>query len=479
MGTTVLPNAAHGPAGASDDLFAGPGELRTLCRAFDWTTTPLGAPSGWSSSLRTIVKMLLASRQPMFLFWGPDLVQIYNDAYRPSFAEGGRHPRALGARGADFWTEIWHIIGPQIDQVMAGGEATWHEDHLVPIERNGRLETVYWTYSYGPAFGDDGKVGGVLVVCLETTSRVLATQENERLLEALAGANAQLHQQAAELERANRQLQEAALELEMQTEELQTTSEQLAERTLAAEHAQAAAEAANRSKGEFLAVMSHELRTPLNAIGGYAELLEMGLRGPVTTDQRVDLARIQQSQKHLLGLINQVLNYTRIETGSVYYELTGVPVAEALAEAEALVVPQVRARGLTYTLGACPPSLIARADRDKLQQILLNILTNAIKFTGAGGRITVTCTAEVGRVAIAVSDTGVGIAPDKLAVIFEPFVQVDARLTRRQEGVGLGLAISRDLARGMGGDLVATSVPDSGSTFTLLLPAVDGTTTDA
>jgi len=217
--------------------------------------------------------------------------------------------------------------------------------------------------------------------------------------------------------------------------------------------------------------MSHELRTPLNAIGGYAELLEMGLRGPINEQQRGDLARIQQSQKHLLGLINQVLNYTRIETGTVRYELSDVPVSEALAAAEALVVPQVRGKGLTYVIGGCDPSIRVRADREKLQQILLNVLTNAIKFTDPGGEIRVSCTVGARHVAIAVSDTGVGIVADKLPSIFEPFVQVDQRLTRPHEGVGLGLAISRDLARGMGGDLTAESTMGVGSTFTLRLPA--------
>jgi signal transduction histidine kinase len=231
------------------------------------------------------------------------------------------------------------------------------------------------------------------------------------------------------------------------------------------------AEAANRTKGEFLAVMSHELRTPLNAIGGYAELIEMGLRGPITDEQRSDLRRIQQSQRHLLGLINQVLNYTRVDTGTVSYEITDVPVREALAAAEALVIPQLRAKELRYTLGACAATVVVRADRDKLQQILLNLLTNAIKFTGPGGELRVACTTEGDTVAISVEDTGIGIMADKLASVFEPFVQVDSTLTRTQEGVGLGLAISRDLARGMGGDLFVKSEVGVGSTFTLTLRA--------
>lgn len=230
------------------------------------------------------------------------------------------------------------------------------------------------------------------------------------------------------------------------------------------------AEDASRAKGDFLAVISHELRTPLNAIGGYAELMELGLRGPITEAQRSDLSRIQQSQKHLLGLINQVLNYTRVETGNVSYDITDVAVAGALVAAEALIVPQVRQKGLKYTLESCDPLLTVRADREKLQQILLNLLTNAIKFTATGGQITVGCVDRGDTIGIHVADTGVGIPPDKLASIFDPFVQVDSRLIRAQEGIGLGLAISRDLARGMEGELEVTSSEGSGSTFTLTLP---------
>ena len=238
------------------------------------------------------------------------------------------------------------------------------------------------------------------------------------------------------------------------------------------ERARERAEEASRAKSEFLAVMSHELRTPLNAIGGYAELMEMGLRGPVTAQQREDLARIQKSQTHLLGLINEVLNYTRVETGAVRYELADVPLAEVLVTVESMVAPQIRAKELAFTDNGCGPGLTVRADRDKLQQILVNLLSNAVKFTDSGGRIEVSCEDTRNQVAIRVRDTGIGIPSDKLENIFEPFVQVDARLTRTQEGVGLGLAISRDLARGMGGDLTAESTPGEGSVFTLLLPRV-------
>jgi PAS domain S-box-containing protein len=237
-----------------------------------------------------------------------------------------------------------------------------------------------------------------------------------------------------------------------------------------AESARRAAEAASRAKSEFLAVMSHELRTPLNAIGGYAELMAMGLRGPVSPEQASDLERIQRAQRHLLGLINGVLNYARVDAGVVNYDFTDVGVDEVLSTCEALIAPQTRAKGLGLLHEPCDPTLTARADREKVQQIVLNLLSNAVKFTDPGGRVVFGCTRRDSSVVISVSDTGRGIAADNLERVFQPFVQVDATLTRTHEGTGLGLAISRDLARGMGGDLTVESTLGIGSTFTLTLP---------
>ena len=254
------------------------------------------------------------------------------------------------------------------------------------------------------------------------------------------------------------------------TDEVRTRREVEAARR-DAEAARRAAEEANAAKGQFLATMSHELRTPLNAIGGYAQLIEMGVRGPVTPAQLADLARIQHSQQHLLGLINSVLNYAKLEAGRVAYDLADVPLGAAVAAVEALVAPQMRAEGVEYEFPSCDPALAARADAEKLRQIVLNLLSNAIKFTPAGGRISVLCEAAgPTTVMVRVSDTGIGIAASQLGSIFDPFIQVDRRLTSPVEGVGLGLAISRDLARGMGGDLTAESALGVGSTFTLTLP---------
>ena len=238
-----------------------------------------------------------------------------------------------------------------------------------------------------------------------------------------------------------------------------------------AEDARVRADEANRAKSDFLAVMSHELRTPLNAIGGYVDLLEMGIYGPLAGGQLEALTRVQQSQRHLLAVINEVLNYARLEAGGVRYELADTPVRDVLEGVETLVAPQVREKGLSLAVAAEDAGLVVRADTEKLRQILVNLLSNAVKFTATGGSITLVARRRDREVVFAVVDTGCGIPAEKLEAIFEPFVQVDARLTREQSGTGLGLAISRDLARGMSGDLTVQSTVGVGSAFELTLPA--------
>lgn len=238
----------------------------------------------------------------------------------------------------------------------------------------------------------------------------------------------------------------------------------------AAATAQEAAEAANASKSNFLAAMSHELRTPLNAIAGYVDLLELGLRGPLSDDQRTDLARIKRSQKYLLGLIEEILVFSQLDAQQLAFDIGDVSIDAIMRDAGAMVDSQIRAKGISYVYDACDPQLLVHADRDKTQQVLINLLVNATKYTESGGSITVSCGTSDGTVLVRVADTGVGIPEEKLGHIFDAFVQLDRSLNQPRDGVGLGLTISRDLARGMGGDLRVESTAGRGSTFTLDLP---------
>jgi signal transduction histidine kinase len=253
-------------------------------------------------------------------------------------------------------------------------------------------------------------------------------------------------------------------------EQVTRAQRELRQRAEDAQRARGEAEAANRAKSDFLAMMSHELRTPLNAIGGYAELIELGIHGPVTGEQREALNRIARSQAHLLTLINDVLNFARIDAGQMRYEVRDVRMGDTLASLEALIAPQIAARRLTLKYEPCDAELLASADGDKVRQVVLNLVSNAIKFTPEGGTVSLGCDADDTTVRVYVRDTGPGIDADRLPLIFEPFVQGDRALNRPNDGVGLGLAISRDLARGMGGDVTVQSEVGVGSTFTLELP---------
>ncbi len=227
---------------------------------------------------------------------------------------------------------------------------------------------------------------------------------------------------------------------------------------------------ANRAKSDFLAAMSHDLRTPLNAIGGYAQLIELGVRGPVTDAQRADLERIQRSKNHLDRLVSDVLSFAKLGAGRIELRCEPVSVKNIVGSVIDMIRPQLVERKLTLVSPQIAPDLRVTADIDKTQQILLNLLSNALKFTPAGGTLEIAVRDDSSRIAIDVRDTGIGVPPEEVDRIFEPFAQAKRSLVASDAGVGLGLAISRQLARAMNGELTVKSAVGEGSTFTLTLP---------
>ena len=314
------------------------------------------------------------------------------------------------------------------------------------------------------------------LVDLTTAAEAIAHGEYGRRVESHGTASneverlgASFNRMASEVEAAQSLLASQVEEAQATSEELEHTNIQLQQASAAADEARDAALDANRAKSDFLAVMSHELRTPLNAIGGYAEILQLGIYGAVNDAQQDALLRISRSQQTLLSLINDVLNFAKLEAGEVQYSIADVALVPALSAIEDFVAPQLQRKRLTYAVHPCDPTVKVRADADKLQQILINLLSNAIKYTPDGGKIDVKCDTDDTRIKVRITDTGIGIAADRLAKIFDPFIQVGRALNRPHEGVGLGLSISRDLASGMGGALSVESVLGEGSTFTLTL----------
>jgi signal transduction histidine kinase len=325
-----------------------------------------------------------------------------------------------------------------LDRVLTTGEPYIGREVAVQLRRTGTAspQERFVDFVYLPFREPDGTRSGVIAHGTDVTDQVLSRREAERLLH--------------ESELARGSAEEARRE---------------------AEDARAEAEFANRAKADFLASMSHELRTPLNAIAGYVDLVELGVHGPVTEAQAVALARVRANQVHLLGLINDVLAFARVEAGQIELELSPLVACDLLDSVEPLVAPLAQGRGVTLTVRSCDRTLCMLGDGERVRQILLNLVGNAVKFVGTGGEVSMMCESAGNHVHVCIQDNGPGIPEEKQQAIFDPFVQVDRRLSNPAEGVGLGLTISRDLARAMGGDLLVQSAPGQGSTFTLRLPA--------
>jgi signal transduction histidine kinase/ActR/RegA family two-component response regulator len=389
--------------------------MGALMRRLDWAATPLGPTAAWPPNLRAAVTLLLASSHPMYVAWGPDLVQLYNDPYREIL--GPCHPQALGLSARETFRETWDVFGPLFERVIADDRPLPQEDRRLERQQDGQVAERYFTLYYSALRQEDGTTGGVLVTALETTRH---REEAAR------------REQAARLE----------------------------------------AEAANKAKDEFLAVVSHELRTPLGAILIWTQLLRQERVDEGTVARALGI--IERSTKTLAQLLDDLLDVSRIVSGKIRLEPRSVDLPSVLQVAVEAAQPAAEQKGVVIAAVLERPLLPVSGDPVRLQQVVSNLLSNAIKFTPAGGRIDVRLDRVGPGARIRVSDTGMGIRPDFLPYIFEHFRQADTTSTRENRGLGLGLAISRHLVQLHGGTIEAESAGEGqGSSFTVTLPLME------
>ncbi len=566
-----------------NDLFAGGGEMGMLMRSIDWSQTPLGPKEQWPQSLRTSVSICLASRFPILIWWGPELVMLYNDAYRPMLG-ATKHPQAMGQRGKECWPEIWDVIGPMLEGVLSRGEATWSNDQLLLLNRNGYIEECYFTFSYSPIRDESGGIGGVFTAVTETTGRVLG-ERRLRTLGELAAQSTEAH--SAEevcclaagtlaknpddlpftlLYLLNRQGTQAQLvgssgimsntpvsplSLTISGESMCPASTLLREvaangkaalienipetyavalpardgatprsvlilpivrpgqeslygflivgvsprraldddyrnffdlvagqiaasiASVQAYHeerarAEALAEL-DRAKTTFFSNVSHEFRTPLTLLQGPITDALIDEAHPLSPEQRERLEMAQRNSLRLLKLVNSLLDFARIEAGRIEAVYEPVDLASFTADLASAFRSAIERAGMRLIVNCPPLPEPVYVDREMWEKIVLNLLSNAFKFTFEG-EIVVALRADERAVMLEVRDTGVGIPPEELPHVFERFHRVHSTRARTFEGTGIGLALVQELVRLHGGSISASSTEGQGTTFTVSLP---------
>ncbi|HEY0480516.1 MAG TPA: ATP-binding protein [Kofleriaceae bacterium] len=554
-------------------LFVGNGELATLMRNTDWAATPLGPVESWPNGLRAAVRIVLSSRFSMWMAWGEELTFLYNDAYRRDTL-GAKHPRALGMPTRELWSEIWTDIGPRIATVLETGEATWDEDLLLMLERNGYREETYHTFSYSPLFDDDGRIRGVLSVVTEETARLISerrvallgalgvelggantdetvlaglqralatetrdlpfalayvfdedgrtarlaarcsewgAEEPDLTIELATGAAWRLDELARERRPLEIALHDAAwptgawqtpprhafvLPLAQQGQDrlagalicglnphrafdvayrdfLVLFANQLASGLAAARayelerrRAEALAEL-DRAKTTFFSNVSHEFRTPLTLmLGPLEDLLADPDQLPAAHE---DLTTVQRNGLRLLKLVNTMLDFSRIEAGRAQVSLRPTELAQLTADLASMFRAATDKAGLALHVECEPLGTPVDVDPDMWEKIVLNLISNAFKFT-LRGEIAVALARRGDRVELSVRDTGCGIPQAELPHVFERFHRVEGTRGRSYEGTGIGLALVQELVRLHGGTISVASTEAQGSTFIVSFP---------
>jgi signal transduction histidine kinase/CheY-like chemotaxis protein len=522
------------------------GETGALMRAHDWSLSPLGPPESWPQSLRSIVGMLLNSKFPMFIAWGPELGLLYNDAYAEIM--GDKHPAALGCRFQDVWAEVWSDVQPSIKQAMQG-QASYHANLPLTMNRKGYNEQTWFTFSYSPVRDESGQVAGMFCAVVETTEQVLAERHRAEELERLQHlfqqapgfigilrgpthifdiANDTYRRLLGQRDILGKPIREALPELEGQGffEQLDRVyatgtpffgNEMLAKvqrqpnapleelyvsfvyqptfdhrgnitgifvegsdvtETVKAHQALQESEnelkAANRRKDEFLAMLAHELRNPLAPIATAAALLKLSTMDEARVRKTSEV--ISRQVAHMTELVDDLLDVSRVTRGLVTLQAETLSISTLLADAAEQVRSLMETKRQHLTVRVPDEQFFVRGDRTRLVQVFANILNNAAKYTPQDGHVTLDVVANDVYVEVTVEDDGVGIAPTLLPHIFDLFTQAERSPDRAQGGLGLGLALVKNLLELQGGNVSAHSAgTGKGSRFTVWLPRVMAT----
>lgn len=542
------------------------GVTGALIRSLDWSRHPLGHPRDWSATLRSVLGVIFGSRHPMFLFWGPEHYCFYNDAYMPSFGRG-KHPAAMGQRGVECWAEIWPVIYPQIEAALSRGEASWNEDQLIPIYRNGQLEDVYWTYSYSPVYDGGGDTAGVMVVCTETTRQVIATAELRASESRLLDSEQQLQRARAELESflvqapigiailsgpdhvyrfvnpafmtllfggapgshlLGKAVRRALPELEGQgffeildavyrtgqpfvgsklrislvqpdgtnrdmfvnfkyqakhgeggridgilavVYEVTDSVNEQREIELLAENLRAALTA----RDAFLGIASHELNTPVTTLGLQNESAKRHLaRNGASGFPAERLLKLFSSNalqlRRLASLINDMLDISRISAGRLTMEMAPGNVSQLVSEVLERFATQLSDAGCEV-VAEIEPDVVCVCDAARIDQVVSNLLTNAIKYA-PGARVTVAVGSVGSGSRVSVADSGRGIAREDQQRIFGRFERATSSATD-PTGFGLGLYICKRIIDEHRGSLDVESEVGRGSRFVFVIPGME------
>ena len=559
-------------------FLAGGGETGALIRAHDWSDSGLGHPAQWPQSLKTALRIMLTSRQPIWVGWGPDLIFFYNDPYKSII--GGRHPAAMAQPTRQVWSEIWAYMAPLLRTAMTDGTGTYEEQKLLIMERNGYPEETYYTFSFSPVPGDDGSLSGIICVNSDETRRVTSDRQRNLLRElAIAMPQSATWRQACELSaralavnphdipfamlyavesggetaelvgacgiepgtagapsalaldgaawpcgdalRANAPMLVKDLPVGLHGQLPQTVWNRPASQAVlvpilpssegepvcllicalnplrlytddyreflmlaaaqigtsirfarAYEHERSRAQALaeiDHAKTAFFSNISHEFRTPLTLM--LAPLEDMLADTGLPPRLRSTVEMTSRNGLRLLKLVNTLLDFSRIEAGRVQLDPRPTDVSALTADLASLFRSSLEKAGLSLVIDCPALPRAAMLDRDMWEKVILNLLSNAYKFTYQGGVRVAARVAPDGETAIVeISDTGVGVPADELPRIFDRFHQVEGSQGRSMEGSGIGLALVQEFMRLQRGSVAAASTPGVGTTFTLSLP---------